>query len=1038
MKASDQSLTKTIIALFFVITGATGLVYQIVWFKYLALFLGNTTYAQMIVLSTFLGGLALGNYIFGRKADYYKNHLMVYAILELFVGLYCILYPFISSLLGDAFISTAANFNYDGRNFVFNFLRFVSSAILLLLPTTAMGGTLPILSKYFVENLNNTRKDVATLYFLNSFGAVWGILIAGFQLIPGFGLQPTIIAAAIINIFVGICALIISRFNSSTDKFSEEKKDEIIIEEPVVDETENSGRIGAILIIAAGLSGMAALLYEMVWTRLFITIFGSSTYAFSLMLIAFISGITIGSFLITLKYFLRFNKIKMVVLLQILIAASTGLILIFYERFAYILWQLASLFTKNESTFSLFLVVQFSMCFLVLVIPTIFMGMTLPAIVDIIAAKNKLVGKTVGTVFSVNTLGTVIGVILTGLVFIPMFGIKSTFEIGIAINLIAAILIIRVYKSIIVKKKIGYVLSAVSIYILYVFMSPAWDVNISIGGVFRALKEEAPPTYADYKNYVANYKVLFYKEGTNANVAVTLTPPPLIQKRLVINGKPDASSITDMPTQKLIAQIPMLLHKDPQNVFVVGFGSGATIGSVLTHQINKVDCAEISVEVIEAGKYFKEENGDCLNNKKLNLYNEDALTLLKLSKEKYDVIISEPSNPWIAGIGNLFSVEYFNLCKSKLSDDGIMVQWFHMYESDDQIVKLVLNTFRSVFRNSTVWQGVSTDLIIVGFKNQFIPDFVNIEKKINLPDIKNDLASIGVNNILTFLTSQSLSGRGIFLAADTKEINSEFHPRLEFLAPKSFYVGNTSQLIYKFDEKFDTLNKKLFLFDYIRKVKPLNKDIYETALYHNTTTKNLRLTFGLAKYLLDNNYNNYEVKKLYADVYKALQIDDPRKYHYKEIIEQYPDSFYLRREYLNMTILEKINQTNFLQVHSVKKDADDFIKYSEQDAQSQAKLLIKLASNYLLNNELNEAKATCLKITEILNANPSLKTQLLLDEFHYTYALVSLYLDDPQTTFENYYALIQENSAFDKLPLLRRIVEWKLRDANQLLKVDIK
>ncbi|MBX3009172.1 MAG: fused MFS/spermidine synthase [Melioribacteraceae bacterium] len=1038
MKTSDRSLTKTIIALFFVMTGATGLVYQIVWFKYLALFLGNTTYAQMIVLSTFLGGLALGNYFFGRKADYYKNHLMAYAILELFIGLYCILYPFITSFWGDVFISTASNYNYDGRNFVFNFLRFVSSATLLLLPTIAMGGTLPILSKYFVENLNNTRKDVATLYFLNSFGAVWGILIAGFQLIPGFGLQPTIIAAAIVNIFVGLFALLISKFNTATDKLLDEKSDELIIEETETAQSGDSSLIGTILIIAAGLSGMAALLYEMVWTRLFITIFGSSTYAFSLMLIAFISGITIGSFLITLKFFMRFNKIKMVALLQVLIATSTGLILIFYERFAYILWQLASLFTKNDTTFSLFLVVQFSLCFLVLVIPTIFMGMTLPAIVDIIAAKNRLIGKTVGTVFSVNTLGTVAGVVLTGLVFIPMFGIKSTFEIGIAINLFAAIIITMSYKSIMIQKKIGYVISAVAIYILYVFMSPAWDVNISIGGVFRALKEDAPPSYADYKNYVANYKVLFYKEGTNANVAVTLTPPPLIQKRLVINGKPDASSVTDMPTQKLIAQIPMILHENPKNVFVVGFGSGATIGSVLTHPINKVDCAEISVEVIEAGKYFKEENGDCLNNDKLNLYNEDALTLLKLSKEKYDVIISEPSNPWIAGIGNLFSVEYFNLCKSKLADNGIMVQWFHMYESDDQIVKLVLNTFRSVFPNSTVWQGVSTDLIIVGFKNQFTPNFTNIDKKINIPSVKKDLASIGVNNTLTLLTSQSLSRRGIFLAADAKEINSEFHPRLEFLAPKSFYVGNTSQLIYKFDEKFDTLNKNLFIFDFVRSAKPSAKDIYETALYHNTTTKNLRLTFGLSKYLLDNNFNNYEVQKLYTDVYKALQIDDPRKYHYKEIIEQYPDSFYLRREYLNMTMLEKINQTNFLQIQSVKKDADDFIKYSAKDAPTQAKLLIKLASNYLLNNELNEAKATCLKISELLVANPNLKKQIPLEEFHYTNALVSLYLDDPQTTFENYYALIQENSAFDKLPLLRRIVEWKLREANQLLKVDVK
>lgn len=1021
MKKEDINKNlKAIVVVFFVITGATGLIYQITWFKYLSLFLGNTTYAQMIVLSAFLGGLAIGNYIFGKKSDAIKNPLKFYALFELSIGLYCLAYPTLSFLFGDAFISIASAFNTSGQNVIFNTARLLLSSLLLFIPTIAMGGTLPVLSKFYIENVESTRKDLGILYFLNSFGAVWGIIFAGFQLIELVGLNGTIYSAAVINVAIGLTALFLSKYSSTA-------KEEINGNLKAEDEPKKSSPVALkIIVLVAGLSGMAALVYEMVWTRLFINIFGSSTYAFSIMLLVFISGITLGGFLISQKVFAKFDKYKFVTLLQVLIAGSTMLVLTLYERLPYFLWKASSYFIKTEETFPIFLTLEFLICFLILFIPTIMMGMTLPLIASIVAESNRKIGLAVGNVFAVNTLGTVVGVILTALLFIPFFGIKGSFEIGITINIIAAVLIILTYFGFEKIKRWSYSAAAIGVLCIYLIVVPQWNINASLYGVFKTLHKEPPASFDAYLQSRGDFDILYYKEGMDANVAVTESGYPVKQKRLIINGKPDASSITDMPTQILLGQIPMLLHNDAKNVFVVGFGSGVTIGSVLLHNVDKVTCAEISDEVIEAGKFFAEENHNCMDDERLTIYNEDALTLLKLSDADYDVIISEPSNPWIAGIGNLFSQEYFELCQSKLNQNGIMVQWFHLYESQDDVVKLVLSTFSNVFPNCQVWSGVANDIIIVGYKNDYPNDFRKIESKFENTPVKNELEKIGIENPFTFLTCQSLSDRGVFILSDKYPINSELHPLLEFWAPKSFYIGKTSGLIYQYDEKFDTLDNRLMVSDYYKLNKPSAENIKNAALYHLNTTRNYRFAYGLTEDLIAKGIDDYQTQMLNANLLSELQIDNPLKYHYKEIIAQYPDSTSLLHDYLNLEILGKVNSTNFMKIKSLKKLSDKYITTSNRDTASTAKLYIQIARNYLLNSEVTYAKDLCERAAQLIKAKPEIVYHLPMDEYFYTFAMAGHYLDLPEITFENYLGLVNYNPSFKKLPILRKVVAWKL------------
>lgn len=1021
MNAHRQNM-KAIISLLFVVSGIAGLIYQIVWFKYLSLFLGNTTYAQMTVLATFLGGLALGNYLFGKKSDALKNPVKIYSILELFIGVYCLLYPTLSTLIGNLFLSAASGLNVSSQNFLFTVLRFFVAALLLLAPTTAMGGTLPVLSKFFVDKIQDARKEIALLYFLNSFGAVIGVLFAGFVLIKEFGLNVTIYATAFLNILAGLAGFILSIKSKNVLPDSSGSNNETEETTTLVDVGKKTA---AAVVLVAGISGMAALIYEMVWVRLLINFFGSSTYAFSIMLMAFIGGITIGSLIVSRKYFIKYNYVKLLAFTQAAIAFSTMLVLLFYERLPYFLWKVSTIFSKSPQAFEIFLVAEFLICFALMFFPTLFMGMALPVATEIISGSNNKVGFSVGRIFSVNTTGTVSGVILTGLVFIPLLGIKGTFEIGIALNLFAAIILFWSSQLFSSTWRVAASVFFVGVFLFYIFLFPAWNENIMIKGVFRSFGGIPPSSFEEFSKNSLNEKIVFYEEGRNATVAVTQSIVNPDNKRLIINGKPDASSYFDMPTQVLLAQIPMMLHPNPKNIFVVGFGSGTTIGSVLTHPVDKITCAEISREVINAAKYFEKENRYCINDPRLQLVNEDAVTLLKLSKEKYDVIISEPSNPWIAGIGNLFSKEYFEKCSAKLNSDGIMVQWFHLYEADDDVVKLVVNTFSSVFPNAQMWNSIANDIILVGSKKELGLNAELLQKKFLVSRIKEDFGRIGITNLFTFLSCQSVSPRGFFTMAADKPINSEIHPILEFIAPKAFYVGKQSAYIYSFDEKFDTSSNSLLIKEFVKKFPPDKNNIINTVQYLHKTNVNARFAFGMSKYLLELYPRDYTANVLFSKSYKNLSLASSSTTTLENLISLFPDSAQVIKDYNNKLVLEKTNATTFMKLFSLKSEAGAFIRTTKRDSVSMIKVYLQLTKGFLQNSEYTAAGEMCARVEKIIRANPDMIKLIDAESYYYLGAVSALYMTDYEKVVGYYIALINLNRDYNDIFHLRRLMSWQ-------------
>jgi len=782
----------SIIALLFIVSGAAGLMYQIVWFKYLSLFLGNTTYAQTIVLASFMGGLALGAALWGRRADRSKNPLALYAWLELGIGLYCLVYPWLLELVKSLFVRVVISTGLPSDSGTVLLLKLVVSLLTLLPPTILMGGTLPVLVRFLSNRIEEAGKNVAILYFLNSFGAVVGSLLGGFFFVPFIGLQATIFSAVAVNLVVGGIALMISRL-----KFEEVAQEVETVEQPQVVYTDAQIRIA---IAVAGFSGFASMVYEVTWVRLLMPVLGSTTYSFTLMLVAFISGITIGSWIVSTMINRIKNLFGFLAVCQFGVVLSMVVALPLYGRLPYYLWYIGSLLSRTETTYVIFLALEFLLCFIVMFIPTVFLGMSLPVASRVASRRIEVLGASVGNIFSVNTLGTVLGSLAAGLLLIPWVGIRHAIELGVGINLALGVLVLAGDTMIVKARKMVFATVTVVVFVAYLSVASGWSHAVMLMSVFRqiALNVQPPATFAEFEQLASAKKILFYREGASATVAVAQTNESNL---LYVNGKVDASSTGDLPTQVLLGQYPMLLHPGAADALVVGLGSGVTVGSLLTHPIRTVDCVEISPEVVEASQFFIAVNNNPLEDSRVRLVVDDALAFLKLTNKTYDVIVSEPSNPWVAGVGNLFSREFFQQCSDRLSANGMLVQWFHTYEMGDETFQIVVRTLRETFPHVTMWQSLDKDMIIFASKQPIVVDYAALKAKFEIPAVRNDLSRIAVPDAMTLLSLQVLTEESLANYAGTGMVNTENLPVLEYRAPRDMFLHRTSTKLRDFDER---------------------------------------------------------------------------------------------------------------------------------------------------------------------------------------------------------------------------------------------
>jgi predicted membrane-bound spermidine synthase len=770
----------------FFCSGATALIYEVLWSKYLSLIFGSTVQAQTTVLAVFMGGLALGNRLFGKRSDSVSSPLRVYGCIEIAIGLYAYAFEWLYYGADAMFVWLGSPFL--GRETILLAIKGVLSACLLLGPTILMGGTLPLIAAWLHRKGAEPGRLSARFYAVNTLGAVCGAGLAGFYLLKTFGLVATALLTGFINIVIGVVAIMIARRQQPVSA-SQSKSVASAASQPL---THPLLRRGTILVAVTGAVSMGL---ELLAARALALIFGSSLQSFAVVLMAFILGIGLGSAVFASRRWSRVATGRLVTAL--LVTAGTWISLLVFRIEFWVEWYrwAKSGLSAGDVGYLYYELLTGAMAILLLGLPASMIGAVLPLMMRTISETEDAFGNQIGRLLTWNTLGAVAGVLLTGFALMPVFGLRTSF------NLLALLLVLAAVIEAGLQKQRVLMRCSVGIAAFLLFLSTTggdrWKLAISSAS-FRLRESTYDP--ATTRDRPKHYKLLFYKDAPDATVSVERKVANN-EVLLRINGKTDASSEGDLPTQFLCAHLPLLARPEAKEVFQVGLGSGISGAAALAHPLHRLTIAENCEPVLQAAKFFEPHNEGVLTNSRTRILREDGRTVLKLDRQKYDVIISEPSNPWTVGIGNVFTEEFYELAASRLAEGGLMSQWFHIYEMHDGIVMLVLRTFGKVFPFFEVWETGHGDIILLGSKAPWSNDLDALRQILQRDTMRRHFAQIELETPEKLFALQVTSQRTAHAIAGEGSTQSDLFPVLEYEAPKAFYIGTPATVFKKYDER---------------------------------------------------------------------------------------------------------------------------------------------------------------------------------------------------------------------------------------------
>ncbi len=780
-----------VLALFFG-SGATALVYEVVWAKFLAQMFGSTIYAQTVVLAVFMGGLALGNRIFGGWADGLRQPVKAYGALEILIGIYAFLFPALDRLTDKIFIALGSPIvEHAGWLLA---LKGILSAALLLGPTILMGGTLPLLAAWLQKFSADAGQRSARFYSVNSLGAVTGAALAGFYLVQNFGMIATIQITATANIVIGASAILLNRSGWLNQPIERAEKTDAAAT-PELPATERAIFWAGVMV---ALTGGVSMGLELLASRSLALIFGSSLQSFAVVLIAFILGIGLGSAWVASPKRTGKTGEKTVVLLLCLAAAWVTLLIFNIEQWVdfYRIARIGLSRTPVGYVYHELLTVGIAL--VILGIPAALIGAVLPLMMRAVSAAGVPLGARVGALLTWNTLGAVAGTLITGFGLMPYCGLRNAF--GVLAMVLALVALILAARRFWFTGIFGTTAVCIAIICLFILGGESWR-NVMSSGIFRIRETTFGSTLMAFRK--EHFKILFYEDGPDATVSVEQVDGIIAPAELGLrtNGKPEAGTQLDLSTQLLVSHLPMLANPGAKDVFVLGLASGMTAGAILAYPINRLDIAENCEAVIHASKFFDDWNHHVLSDPRTHLWREDARTVLTLRPQKYDVIINEPSNPWFVGTGSVFSREYYQLAASRLKPGGILAQWFQVYETQDDMVELVLRTFSSVFPYVEIWDAGAGDIVLVGSLQPWKTGPDVFRQSFAIDRVRTDMWMIDIQSPEALMARQLASQRTGFAIANPGPLQSDLFPVLEYSAPRAFYLGTGSRMLDRFDER---------------------------------------------------------------------------------------------------------------------------------------------------------------------------------------------------------------------------------------------
>jgi spermidine synthase len=808
-----------IISICFIFSGATGLIYEVLWMRMLGLVFGATTFAVSTVLAAFMGGLALGSAAAGRMGAKIRRPLRVYGLMEIAIALYALAVPFLFELIDHLYALIWTEFRPGF--YAFSIWRFLLSCAALLLPTALMGATLPVLSAALLQERSRNSSianRVARLYTCNLLGAILGTLAAGFILLPLVGLRATIWTAALINIIIGIVSILADRGQGKT-AIVEENIERALGREGLEEaraassegrEPEETNRAAALTggreelagkrfwFLAAAVSGFVTISTQVAWTRVLTMIIGSSTYAFSLVVALFLLGLALGAYIIgrtRLAAHLRRWLMGVEILTGLTIIMSVWVI----NRAPGILFYQGTRLGINSWTGLLAL--QGAVASLIVLLPALLMGMVMPLVLVWAEGERTVSVRLVGRSYAVNTLGAITGAFLTGFLFIPKIGTRFTILFAAWLCLILAGLAYKPLRASVDTALMWRVLVVAAMVVLPLFMFrfvPRLNsADLSIGVYDRLARGLAHSqgsaaggggkVFSPLTN-----RVLMYEEGPTATVTVR---EDWGVTSMAINGRTNASdnfaADGDMATQVMVGQLPLLIAPRTETALIVGYASGVSVGSMLQSELRSLECVELEpVTVKAAERFFEHVNNSPTKDPRLRLIIDDARTYLRVVPTEYDIIVSEPSHPWVPGVANLFTQEFFELGRARLKSDGVFVQWVQIYQLSTDSLRSVLATYMSVFPHVMMFRvggaGVGKDLILVGSRQPL--SFERVEERMRNARIRAELERINVRELRDIESWYVCNEAELGPAVDGAPINTDDNMRIENRAPREAFL----------------------------------------------------------------------------------------------------------------------------------------------------------------------------------------------------------------------------------------------------------
>ena len=757
--------TPALLCAFFV-TGATSLIFEVVWARLLLLSLGTTPMAMGVVLGAFMGGMAVGSWCAGRAPIRRLAPLTVYAGLEAWIGLYALTTPFVLRLVDLA----PPGFQ-------------LALGVLALLPATvAMGTSLPVLVRVLDRGTTHRATTVGWLYAVNTAGGVAGPLLTVFLLFPLAGLSRTLVITALVNLLVGGAVWL----GRSWWAPAESQRPSVAPAGAAGGPPVTAAPVPRLLYLILAVSGATAMVYEMAWSRTLSMVYGSSVYGVSIMLSTFLVGIALGSWLAAAR--VRWRPATMLGAVWLLAGSAWAAFLSQYVggRLPFLFLDLYR--WVDGGTTGLF-GAQFLLAALLMLPATLCLGALLPVVVS--AAGRVGARPVVSSLYAANLLGSATGALVASGLLLASVGLNVSVQVGVLVALgLAIVTTVRLPGPHV--QTIGALVAAVIL--VLALDGGAHQLGLSFGLYHGA------PGYTDnddrgIRDLVASHELLFYRDGPTASVAVHRVDRYVLLK---INGKTDASNgAGDIETQTLLAHLPLMAAERVDRVAVVGFGSGMTVGAVLTHPVREVDAFEIEPAVIEASRYFESINGRPLDDARLRLVIGDARAELRRDVEPYDVIISEPSNPWITGVANLFTRDFFELTASRLVPGGVFAQWFHLYGMSADSVREMMATFRSVFPHVVAFND--RDLILLGSDRPITFSLDQMTRRFADPGVRASLAEAFVRYPADLLVKLRLDERGTAAFAAGAALNTDDNMRLELAAPRTLYQDRLTAIRAELD-----------------------------------------------------------------------------------------------------------------------------------------------------------------------------------------------------------------------------------------------